>query len=122
MEILIFIANGLYVASYFMTDILRLRLLTVTAAGCLAAYFYFLPQPLWTVIGWNAFFICLNVFQIARELRSRRRRGIRAPDAVGRYGPAPPLAPSADRGSGVQVPARNRHRRPSHKRLVTTPR
>jgi hypothetical protein len=68
MEALIFVANGLYVAAYFMTDILRLRLLTVTAAGCLAAYFYALPEPMWTVIGWNMFFIGLNAFQIVREL------------------------------------------------------
>lgn len=77
MESLIFVANGMYVASYFMTDILRLRLLTVTAASCLATYFYTLPEPMWTVIGWNTFFIGLNVFQIAREIRARRlkRRG-----------------------------------------------
>jgi hypothetical protein len=72
MESLIFVANGMYVVSYFMNDILRLRMLTVVAAGCLATYFYFLPQPLWTVIGWNAFFICLNLFQIGREIHSRR--------------------------------------------------
>ena len=74
MESLIFVANGLYVASYFMNDILRLRLLTVTAAGCLAAYFYVLPEPMWTIIGWNTFFICLNLFQIGREIRLRRLR------------------------------------------------
>ena len=73
MESLIYLANGLYVASYFMSDILRLRLLTVTAASCLATYFYSLPEPMWTVIGWNTFFICLNLFQIARALVSRRR-------------------------------------------------
>lgn len=72
MEILIFVANGLYVASYFMNDILRLRLLTVTAATCLAAYFYSLPEPMWSVIGWNTFFVGLNAVQIAREIRSRR--------------------------------------------------
>ena len=72
MEILIFVANGLYVASYFMNDILRLRLLTVTAATCLATYFYSLPEPMWTVIGWNTFFVSLNAVQIAREIRSRR--------------------------------------------------
>ena len=72
MESLIFVANGMYVASYFMNDILRLRLLTVTAASCLATYFYSLPEPMWTVIGWNTFFIALNLFQIGREVRARR--------------------------------------------------
>ena len=73
MEALIFVANGLYVASYFMNDILRLRLLTVTAAGCLAAYFYALPEPMWSVIGWNVFFIGLNLFQILRVVHAQRR-------------------------------------------------
>jgi hypothetical protein len=71
MEVLIFVANGLYVASYFMTDILRLRFLTVAAACCLSTYFSTLPEPLWTVVCWNIFFVCLNLFQIARELRKR---------------------------------------------------
>jgi len=79
MESLIFIANGIYVASYFMNDILRLRLLTVTAASCLATYFYSLPEPLLTVVGWNLFFIGLNIFQIAREVRARRMRDRQGP-------------------------------------------
>lgn len=95
MESLIFAANGMYVASYFMHDILRLRLLTVVAAACLATYFYVLPQPMWTVIGWNTFFIALNLFQIARELRARksatrpaaRRRSRLAGKAAGRWRP-----------------------------------
>lgn len=82
MESLIFVANGMYVVSYFMHDILRLRMLTIVAAGCLATYFYLLPQPLWTVIGWNAFFIFLNLFQIVREIRSRRSE---KRHVVGRY-------------------------------------
>ena len=84
MESLVFIANGLYTASYFMRDILRLRLLTVTAATCLALYFLSLPQPLWTVIGWNLFFIALNLLQIARLLRARKP----APPMTGGGGPA----------------------------------
>lgn len=76
MEALIFVANGLYVLSYFMNDILRLRALTVTAAGCLATYFYTLPEPMWTIIGWNTFFILLNLFQIGRILLSRRHSKI----------------------------------------------
>lgn len=87
MESLIFVANGMYVASYFMKDILRLRLLTVSAASCLATYFYWLPEPLWTVIGWNTFFIGLNIFQIAREIRARRLTRRNACAAEIRAGP-----------------------------------
>jgi hypothetical protein len=82
MEALVFAANGMYVTTYFTDDLLRVRLLTIAAAACLAAYFYTRPEPLMTVVGWNLFFVGLNVFQIARILRARnrsRRRGPRVP-------------------------------------------
>ena len=73
MEILVYIANMLYLASYFMNDMLRLRLLTVIAACVLVAYFYFRPEPLMTVVGWNLFFVALNLVQIGRILYLRRQ-------------------------------------------------
>ena len=45
MEVLINAANILYLLSYFVRDILKLRVLTVVAASCLIAYFYFQPEP-----------------------------------------------------------------------------
>ena len=45
MDNLINFANILYVIAYFTLDILRLRLLTTTAAICLAVYFYSQPEP-----------------------------------------------------------------------------
>lgn len=73
METLVYIANCLYLASYFVQDMLRLRVLTITAALCLVGYFYLRPEPLMTVVGWNLFFVGLNVLQIARTLAARRR-------------------------------------------------
>ncbi len=72
MESLVYAANGMYVLAYFMTDILRMRILTVAAACCLATYFYCQPEPLMTVVSWNIFFIFLNLFQIARVVRKRK--------------------------------------------------
>jgi hypothetical protein len=72
MDILINAANVLYVIAYFTLDMLRLRILTVTAATCLAVYFYSQPVPMLNVVGWNLFFIALNVGQIVRILRTRR--------------------------------------------------
>jgi hypothetical protein len=72
MDALILAANLLYVACYFMTDVLRLRALSVVAASCLACYFSSLSEPMWQVVGWNLFFIALNLVQIGRALRSRR--------------------------------------------------
>ncbi|MBL6957841.1 MAG: hypothetical protein ISR52_02595 [Rhodospirillales bacterium] len=69
---MVYIANGLYLLSYVMHDMLRLRLLTVTAACCLAAYFYLQPEPMLTVVYWNLFFVALNVFQITRLVRQKR--------------------------------------------------
>ncbi|MDJ0957670.1 MAG: hypothetical protein QNI91_12460 [Arenicellales bacterium] len=72
METLVYIANLLYLLSYFVQDMLRLRVLTVLAATCLVGYFYFQPEPMMTVVCWNMFFIALNVFQLGRILTERR--------------------------------------------------
>ena len=73
MELLINAANVLYVIAYFTTDMLRLRLLTTTAAICLAIYFAIQPIPLVNVVAWNLFCFALNLMHIVRLLRARRR-------------------------------------------------
>ena len=73
MDILINAANMLYVIAYFTMDMLRLRILTVIAATCLAVYFYNQPVPMWNVVAWNVFFIVLNLTQIGRLIRARHR-------------------------------------------------
>lgn len=72
MDILINAANILYVVAYFTTDMLRLRVLTLVAATCLAVYFVSLPEPLYNVVAWNLFFIGLNLMQLVRLLRRRQ--------------------------------------------------
>jgi len=73
MEALIYAANFLYLFSYLVRDILHLRLLTIVAACCLVAYFYNQAEPLMTVVGWNLFFVTLNVVQLTRILWERYR-------------------------------------------------
>lgn len=73
MEILVNAANILYVTTYFTMDMLRLRILTATAACCLAVYFYSQPAPMLNVVAWNVFFIVLNVSQIVRLAIARYR-------------------------------------------------
>ena len=72
MEFLINGANILYVAAYFTTNLLRLRLLTMVAAACLCAYFLLQPVPLYNVVAWNLFFLALNAVQVSRLLLKRR--------------------------------------------------
>ena len=60
MDMLIYVANILYLISYMVRDIFHLRLLTIVAAFCLVTYFYNQPEPLMTVIYWNLFFVALN--------------------------------------------------------------
>lgn len=74
MEILINAANILYVTAYFTMDMLRLRIMTITAACCLAVYFYNQPVPMLNVVAWNVFFIVLNLIQIVRLMLARLRR------------------------------------------------
>ena len=50
MDILINAANVMYIVAYFTTDMLRLRVLTLFAACCLAVYFATQPEPLWNVV------------------------------------------------------------------------
>jgi hypothetical protein len=61
------------VTAYFTMDMLRLRILTLTAATCLAIYFYCQPVPMLNVVAWNVFFIMLNLTQIVRLVLARYR-------------------------------------------------
>ncbi len=71
-EILIHVANVLYLFAFMVRDILWLRILTVIAASCLIPYFYFQPVPLMTPIYWNLTFTALNIFWIVRLFLERR--------------------------------------------------
>lgn len=59
--------------AYFTLDMLRLRILTATAAVCLAVYFYCQPVPMLNVVAWNLVFVILNLTQIARLVLARFR-------------------------------------------------
>jgi hypothetical protein len=72
MEFLIHFANGLYLTSYLMRDILWLRIFTIVAGSCLMFYFYTLPEPLLTPVYWNSVFVILNIAWVAHLLRQRR--------------------------------------------------
>jgi hypothetical protein len=72
LDILIHMANLLYLLAFMVRDILWLRVLTVVAAFCLIAYFYFQPEPLMTPIYWNIVFTAMNVYWIVRLLLERR--------------------------------------------------
>jgi len=54
MGALIYVANGLFLLSYAVRDMLHLRVLAALAALCLVAYFGTQPEPLIEVVFWNA--------------------------------------------------------------------
>jgi hypothetical protein len=66
MESLINIANLLYILTYFVQDLLRIRILTLVGSAMLVAYFSLQPEPVMALIYWNVFFILLNIFQLVR--------------------------------------------------------
>lgn len=72
MDILLHIANVLYLFSYSVKDIFLLRLLTVVAATCLLPYFFFRPEPLLAAIAWNVLFTVINLYRIVLLYRERR--------------------------------------------------
>jgi hypothetical protein len=72
MELLVYVANALYLVAYAVRDILHLRMLTIVATCCLAVYFYNQVQPMMTVVYWNIFFVALNTIQLGRIYRERK--------------------------------------------------
>lgn len=73
MGALIYVANGLFLLSYSVRDMLHLRVLAALAALFLVAYFGTRPEPLVEAVFWNALFALLNIVLAVRELVKRRR-------------------------------------------------
>jgi len=74
MESLINIANLLYILTYFVQDLLLIRLLTLVGSAMLVAYFSLQPEPVMALIYWNVFFILLNIFQLVRLVAQPENR------------------------------------------------
>ncbi|MET1413172.1 cyclic nucleotide-binding domain-containing protein [Roseibium sp. HPY-6] len=72
LDVLVNAANVIYLCSYSVRDIFRLRILTVLGISLLMPYYYFQPSPLWAPIGWNTFFLCINLYWITILLAERR--------------------------------------------------
>ena len=72
LDVLVNVANVVYLCSYSVRDILWLRVLTVVGSTLLMPYYYLQATPLWAPIGWNAVFITINVLWIARLALDRR--------------------------------------------------
>lgn len=70
LEAFVFVANVLYVATYFTERLLRIRIMTLFAGCCLLAYHALRPDPILSIVGWNTFFVGLNLVQVLR-LRTR---------------------------------------------------
>jgi hypothetical protein len=75
MQVLIHVANVLYLVSYLVKDILWLRVLTVVAGMTLMPYFALRADPLWAAVAWNVLFIAINAYQI--YLLALERRPVR---------------------------------------------
>jgi hypothetical protein len=72
LDILIHVANILYLIAFMVRDILWLRIMTVAASCFLLPYFYFQPTPLLAPIYWNLAFTVLNIYWIVRLTLERR--------------------------------------------------
>lgn len=72
LDVLVNVANVIYLFSYSVRDIFWLRVLTVLGISFLMPYYYLQSSPLWAPIGWNTFFLCINFYWIARLLMERR--------------------------------------------------
>lgn len=72
LDILVTVANVIYLCSYSVRDILWLRILSVFGCLLLLPYYYLQATPLWTPIGWNLFFTLINLYWITRIYLDRR--------------------------------------------------
>ncbi|WFE89226.1 cyclic nucleotide-binding domain-containing protein [Roseibium porphyridii] len=72
LDVLVNVANVIYLFSYSVRDIFWLRILTLVGISLLMPYYYLQPSPLWAPIGWNTFFFCINLYWIARLLAEMR--------------------------------------------------
>jgi CRP-like cAMP-binding protein len=70
--ILFHVANGLFLLSYAVKDILWLRVITVLAGLTLLANFFQAEPPPWPAIAWNFVFFAINITRIYLLLLERR--------------------------------------------------
>lgn len=70
MTALIHVANALYLVSYSVRDVLKLRVATILAMMLLMVYYW--ANQLWTPLAYNLLFIAINVIQTWRLVLERR--------------------------------------------------
>lgn len=71
MDALVTLANIAFMSAYFVRSVLWLRSLALAGAGCLAMYFYNLPQPIMQVVYWNLAYMAINAGWLVRLLIRR---------------------------------------------------
>jgi hypothetical protein len=72
MDALIHVANVLFLISYFVRDILWLRVFSVVATGCFLTFFLLQPQIAWVSVGWQVVFMALNCWRVYQLYLERR--------------------------------------------------
>ena len=72
-ETCLHVANLLYLGSFLTRDMLWLRVLTCCGLGLGAAYFTCQAAPMYGPAAWHVAFLLINIYQIGRLLRERRR-------------------------------------------------
>jgi hypothetical protein len=72
MDLFIHLANGTFLVSFLVRDILKLRVLSVVGGFFLLAYFLLTTPVVWPSVGWNLVFAAINGVQITRLILERR--------------------------------------------------
>lgn len=70
------IAFLLNAASFWMRDVVRLRIVAIASSVCFVIYSTTVEGgPLWLMIGWSFVFMGINLFRLGAGRSRRRRRG-----------------------------------------------
>ena len=100
MDVLVDVANVIFLLSYSVRDILWLRVLTVLATVVIIPYYYASQAaPMMTPIWWNLGFVGLNVFWIGKIVRERRPVPLTDDERALHDRVFPTLSPWESRGS-----------------------
>ena len=73
LEIFGYIGTALVIISMMMTSMLRLRIINICGGAISAVYSAY--HGAWAIVVMNICIISINIYQIVRELRRRKREG-----------------------------------------------
>lgn len=82
-------AMALNLASFWMVDVRKLRMVAIASSVCFVIYSLIVPAgPLWIMVAWSLVFLLVNLYRLVTDPRRLNARGATAVAQVTRDGVA----------------------------------